>query len=384
MRPTISSWSIWGYLPVIAAIAVVWSHSIANAQSRAGTPLKLDTGEEIYKAACVGCHGPDGKGQPKSTLGFEPPSTFPDFTDCAGATPEPDTHWATMIHEGGRSKGFSPIMPAFGDALTSEQIKLVVGYLRTLCTDQHWPQGDMNFPRPLFTEKAFPENETVLTTAFNTTGPAGITNELVVEKRLGARTNMELIVPGAFQKQPSSSWFGGIGDISLELKRTVFFSNRTGSILALAGELKLPTGDANRGFGNGVTTLESFASFGQALPRQSFVQTQFGIEGPYRRSQIPAEMFWRTAVGKTLAQDRGFGRGWTPMVETVGVRELRPQAKIEWDVVPQMQVTLNKRQHIRANVGISVPFANTANRATQVVFYLLWDWFDGGLRDGWK
>jgi len=133
-----------------------------------------------------------------------------------------------------------------------------------------------------------------------------------------------------------------------------------------------------------VTTLESFASFGQALPRQSFVQTQFGIEGPYRRSQIPAEMFWRTAVGKTLAQDRGFGRGWTPMVETVGVRELRPQAKIEWDVVPQMQVTLNKRQHIRANVGISVPFANTANRATQVVFYLLWDWFDGGLRDGWK
>ena len=322
--------------------------------------------------------------QSQNLAGFDPPSTFPDFSDCPTAAVEPDFQWRAIITNGGPARAFSRIMPSFKDLLTQEQIGKVVEHLRGFCADPAWPRGNLNLPRALITEKAFPENETVLTTAFNTTGPAGITNELVVEKRLGARTNMELIVPGAFQKQPSSSWFGGIGDISLELKRTVFFSNRTGSILALAGELKLPTGDANRGFGNGVTTLESFASFGQALPRQSFVQTQFGIEGPYRRSQIPAEMFWRTAVGKTLAQDRGFGRGWTPMVETVGVRELRPQAKIEWDVVPQMQVTLNKRQHIRANVGISVPFANTANRATQVVFYLLWDWFDGGLRDGWK
>jgi len=49
-----------------------------------------------------------------------------------------------------------------------------------------------------------------------------------------------------------------------------------------------------------------------------------------------------------------------------------------------MQVTLNKRQHIRANVGFSIPTANTAGRAKQLVFYLLWDFFDGGLKDGWK
>ena len=51
--------------------------------------------------------------------------------------------------------------------------------------------------------------------------------------------------------------------------------------------------------------------------------------------------------------------------------------------MPQVQVTLNKRQHIRANFGVSIPVRNTAGRAAQFAFYLLWDFFDGGLREGW-
>jgi mono/diheme cytochrome c family protein len=55
--------------------------------------LKLETGEEIFKAACIGCHGPNGKGQLQTMLGFEPPSTFPDFTDCNGSTRENTFDW---------------------------------------------------------------------------------------------------------------------------------------------------------------------------------------------------------------------------------------------------------------------------------------------------
>ena len=80
--------------------------------------LKLDTGEEIFKAACIACHGPNGKGQPQSTLGFEPPSTFPDFTDCNGSTREKEFDWKATIHEGGHGRGFSEIMPSFAEALT--------------------------------------------------------------------------------------------------------------------------------------------------------------------------------------------------------------------------------------------------------------------------
>jgi mono/diheme cytochrome c family protein len=383
MRP----WSglvnaICGCLPVFAALGFVWWQGIVRAQS--ATEMNLETGKQIYESACAGCHGQDGKGQPESILGFEPPATFPDFSDCSSSSREPDSHWSAMIHEGGANRGFSPIMPSFRQALTTGEIHKVIEHVRTLCAEPAWPRGNLNLPRALFTEKAFPEDEIVLTTAFNIENKPAVANILVIEKRLGARTNMELIIPGGFRKQPSGSWFGSVGDVSLELKHTVFHRLRTGSILAMAGEIRLPTGNASRGLGSGVTYIETFASYGQILPRSAFVQMQAGIETPTRRHQEPTEVFWRSAIGKSVSQSRGFGRTWSPMVETVAVRELLPGARTEWDIVPQVQITLNRRQHIRANVGVSIPFSNTAGRAAQLVFYLLWDFFDGGLRDGWR
>jgi hypothetical protein len=95
-------------------------------------------------------------------------------------------------------------------------------------------------------------------------------------------------------------------------------------------------------------------------------------------------VFWRVAAGKTFAQGKGFGRIWTPIVEFLADRELETGAKTNWDVLPQFQVSLSKRQHILANLGVRFPINNRLGRSTEVVFYLLWDWFDGGLRDGWK
>ena len=381
-RPGAAVNFISGYLPLVAVLGFVWWQGIVRAQTAA--ELGLKTGKEIYEATCVACHGKDGKGQPVAVLGFEPPATFPDFSDCSSASREPDSHWFAMIHEGGGNRGFSPIMPAFHPALTSGEILRVIEHVRSFCADPAWPRGNLNLPRALYTEKAFPEDEIVLTTAFNLQGTPAVNHTLVIEKRLGARTNAELIVPGAFQKQPSGAWFGSVGDISLEMKHSVFHSQRKGSILAVAGEVRLPTGNAQRGLGSGVTYLETFASYGQILPRDSFLQTQAGVETPTRRHQEPTEVFWRTAVGKSVNHGRGLGRTWSPMVEAVSAREMVPGARTEWDIVPQMQVTLNKRQHIRANFGVSIPVRNTAGRAAQFAFYLLWDFFDGGIRDGWK
>ena len=84
----------------------------------AQTKLQLNTGEEIFKAACIACHGDDGKGTPQTTAGFERPATFPDFTDCSGTTPEPNADWRSIIHRGGPVRGFSEIMPSFTEALT--------------------------------------------------------------------------------------------------------------------------------------------------------------------------------------------------------------------------------------------------------------------------
>jgi mono/diheme cytochrome c family protein len=364
----------------------VWcsAHLFAGApQSTAAVSrLRLDTGKEIFEAACIGCHGPGATGQPPDTLGFEPPATFPDFSDCNGSTRERTWDWRAIIHEGGPRRGFSEIMPSFGDALTLEQIDKVMAYLREQCPDPAWPLGELNLPRPLFTEKAFPEDEWVFETAVDTTGDGAVANRIIYEKRFGARNQLELAVPFSFEKQ-SSEWAGGVGDVVAGYKRVLFTSPASGSILSAVGEASLPTGHEARGLGLGVPKFETFAAFGQILPGFSFVQAQVGAEFPTDTERAPRAVFGRLALGKSLAEERGFGRLWTPMVEILADREFETLARTNWDIVPQFQVSLNRRQHVRVNIGIRQPLNNTEGRSTQLAVYALWDFFDGGLRDGW-
>ena len=51
--------------------------------------------------------------------------------------------------------------------------------------------------------------------------------------------------------------------------------------------------------------------------------------------------------------------------------------------MPEMQVTLSRRQHIRFAAGYRIPVTNTSDRPKQVMFYVLWDWQDGRLLKGW-
>jgi mono/diheme cytochrome c family protein len=368
--------------PVLLAAIAVCLQGTLIAQN--ATPeLKLDTGKEIFEAACIGCHGPGGKGQPQSTLGFEPPATFPDFSDCNGSAREKNYDWRATIHEGGPARGFVEIMPAFGGALNADQIEKVMQYLREQCTESAWPRGELNLPRPLVTEKAFPEDEVVLKTGVNAKSPRDVTNELIYEKRFGTRNQLEFAVPFSFLHRENTNWVGGIGDFILGYKRTLYHNIGSGSILSWQGEVALPTGNKTRDLGSGFTTFETFAAFGQILPQRSFVQIQTGAELPSDTKKAPRAAFIRTAVGKTFAVNQGFGRIWTPMIEFLLDRDFEAGARTNWDLVPQMQVALSKRQHVLMNFGVRTPANNRPGRATQLIFYVLWDWFDGGLREGW-
>jgi len=356
----------------------------AGGQNKPSTPISLNTGKEIFQAACVACHGPDGKGMPDTTVAFAKPKSFPDFTQCDQTTPELDVDWKATIRDGGHGRGFSPIMPSFVDALTSEQMDKVIGYLRSLCTNKSWPRGEFNLPLPLMTEKAFPEDEVIVKSALNVHGAPGVTNDIVHEQRFGIRNQLEVDVPVTFNRQAPGLWYGGIGDITLGVKRVLIANPHTGSILSAFGGVILPTGNKAHGLGAGVKTFETFAAFAQLLPATSFVQLQAGTDQPTDASKLPRSVFWRAALGKSFRQSNGLGRMWTPMVEFVANRDFTSYSTTDWDIVPQFQVTLSQRQHVRANLGFSIPVTNTAGRSSQAVFYVLWDWFDGGLREGWK
>jgi hypothetical protein len=174
----------------------------------------------------------------------------------------------------------------------------------------------------------------------------------------------------------------GVGDVGVGLKRVLLADSH--SILSAQGEVIAPTGNQAKGLGTGVTVFEAFASYGRILPGRMFLQAQAGTEQPTSTRDTPRAVFGRAAVGASFRQEHGVGRMWSPMMELITARDLEDGAKTDVDVMPQFQVTINRRQHIRANVGLQIPVSHTAGRSTQVGFYLLWDWFDGGLLEGWK
>ena len=72
------------------------------------------------------------------------------------------------------------------------------------------------------------------------------------------------------------------------------------------------------------------------------------------------------------------------MLEVLGASELGTGEGPQWDLVPQMQVTLSRRQHIMIDAGVRVPVNERASRHPAYMMYFLWDWFDGGLLEGWR
>jgi mono/diheme cytochrome c family protein len=336
------------------------------------------TGERLYRTACAACHGSDGRGAARELVRFETP--LPDFSDCSFATREPDADWGAIIHAGGPARAFDRLMPAFGSVLSAEEIERVLAYVRGFCADRAWPRGELNLPRPLFTEKAYPEDEAVVTTSAAVEGAGAWEGKLIYERRFGARNQVEIVLPFGVHERAPGDWTGGLGDIAIGAKRALYHSLTSGTILSVAGEVILPTGDEDDGLGNGGTILEPFLAFGQFLPAEWFLQLQGGFE-IQTRSGRDHEAFWRGAVGRSFSE-HGFGRTWTPMLELLGARELAGGVATEWDLVPQLQVTLSTRQHIMANIGIRVPL-DDPHRPTTAAVYLLWDWFDGGFLEGW-
>jgi mono/diheme cytochrome c family protein len=358
----------------------------ATAPSRADeTSEEPLTGKQLYQRSCQRCHGVDGKGSSREVVGFDLP--FPDFTDCSFSSREPAPDWVAVAHSGGPVRVFDRMMPAFGEALSVAELERVVDYVKDFCEARdHWPPGTLNLPRAFFTSKAFVEDEAVVATTARAGGDNEVETTFIYETRVGARGQVELVLPFVFHEKGdgSSDWGGGIGDMKLATKWVLLHSGSAGSILSAGVEAVLPTGRVDRGTGKEVWLFEPFLAYGQLLPLDGFVQLQVGGELSTEPDQAGHEAFWRLAAGMTFAGDGGFGRAWSPMVEVLGGVELEETASPEWQVAPQLQVSLSRRQHVLLSVGALIPVSDFDADRIAGMIYLLWDWFDGPFLEGWR
>jgi hypothetical protein len=362
---------------VVARVAAVIVLALATGRQAVGQPAPRQerSGKEVYDAVCATCHGPDGRGGVNPAI--EKIVAPPDFTDCAFANREPDRGFLAVAHDGGPARGFSPLMAPWGGTFSERELALAVAHLRTFCGDDRWPRGELNLPLALVTGKAFPEDEAV----FKVSSQSGsVTTKLVYERRFGPLNQWEVGLPVA-SVDTAAGRTTGVADIALGYKRVLAHSARRGNIMSVSAEVALPTGSESKGLGSGVAVFEPFVTFGQVLPAQAFIQAQAGVGIPMSGDH-DTESFWRTAIGRSFEQGR-FGRQWTPMLEVLAARPLVTNAATEWDLLPEVQVTLNRRQHVRLGAGVRLPVTQRDHRRKTAMFYLLWDWYEGGFFQGW-
>jgi mono/diheme cytochrome c family protein len=89
------------------------------------TEASLAAGRQNYRTFCAPCHGPEGKGGTTGPVSVKFIPT-PDLTNADLQKQRTDGYWHSYIVVGGA------VMPAYGEALSSQEAWQIVNYLRTL------------------------------------------------------------------------------------------------------------------------------------------------------------------------------------------------------------------------------------------------------------
>lgn len=94
-------------------------------------PYAAENPASLFNDLCAVCHGLGGKGDGPSASGLHPKPA--DFSNCKVMAADSDETLFKILKEGGQSVGRSTVMPSWKDALTDEQIRALVKYIRGFC-----------------------------------------------------------------------------------------------------------------------------------------------------------------------------------------------------------------------------------------------------------
>ena len=166
-------------------------------QSKAGGPT---SGVEIFRSACAACHGPTGEARLTARAGLKNRAPSLISPTALPRLAKQMTSGAPSFTTAGRP-GVSPkSCPRSGRRSPTIRSRESSNTCADFCREPAWPRGELNLPRALVTEKAFPEDEMVMDVAIDAEGDAGVTDRVVYERRFGARGQLDVSVPFRFQK----------------------------------------------------------------------------------------------------------------------------------------------------------------------------------------
>lgn len=114
-------------LLLVLSLAALTAASAARADEfRTTEEASIVRGSIVFKTYCILCHGADGEGDGRASKIHNPKPANLTLSFLTDGQKE------MIIRSGGASVGRSPVMPAWGEHLTDEQIADVVAYLRKI------------------------------------------------------------------------------------------------------------------------------------------------------------------------------------------------------------------------------------------------------------
>lgn len=131
----------------VAALALVVHRSRDEAQvtfmGEVLAPAQITLGQEIYAAQCASCHGVQLEGQPDWKRRLDNGRMPAPPHDASGHTwhhPDQQLFIITKHGLGAVVEDYDSDMPAFQDVLTDDQIRAVLGYIKST-----WPPREREY-----------------------------------------------------------------------------------------------------------------------------------------------------------------------------------------------------------------------------------------------
>jgi mono/diheme cytochrome c family protein len=337
-------------------------------------------GAEIFRNYCATCHGPQGQPDPDSELvkglGVVPAN----FSDPLFNSREPSSDWKIVITQGGPALGFSEQMPAFGNTLSESDIDDVLSHIKTLGGEHDYPDGDLNLFLPIRTKKAFPEDEWVWKQRYaDFDGGDSWKNTLEYEFRIGQRGQGILEVNHEYKSSDSGGSDSAFGHFEPGYKYVLKHDRAGGFILSAAAQVGVPL--------NSGATWEflPYLAFGKLLGENWTLQgsgrlkfdleesddssAEFAAIVHWVHSPMPRNVFPALEVIAEVPFERGSGADRVDAVQ--------------WSLLPQARIGLNKRGNIALNAGVELPLNERDRYDWRAYVYLIWDFADGGFFEGW-
>jgi hypothetical protein len=258
-------------------------------------------------------------------------------------------------------------MPAWGSSFTDAEIAALVAYIKTLAPgSERYPPGELNLMLPIRTQKAFPEDEIVWKSRYESGDDGDVwRNVFEFEKRFGRRGQAILEV---VEEE------GDVTEVEAGWKHAMTWNLERGYLLSGGAKIAIPTeGDGDEEFipflawAQELSPRSTFQASARAiLPFDDFGDGAMEFAGivHYVWTERPQSVFPALEATATVPFENGGGDS------------------VQFTVVPQMRIGLTRGGHVALNLGAELPLSDQ-DYDWRAHLTLLWDFADGSFFKGW-